>query len=644
LKKPVGGEENRNHIASSARRLSATALPNQVRKIPLMATKLIGSDIDYSVLEGGDRSKQRYVEDPFAASARRNAQRSHALAMKTSEWVHHMVRVKMKGRIGEIDFTERGYLKRPYDTERRSILLMTSRQTEKSTTLGNKLLSLCGMEWYQSSLFVTPSATQTKVFSSARIDDIVEISPMIKALTHKSLTWNILEKEFLTKSKIYLRYAFLNADRIRGISVNNIFYDEVQDLLTDVIPVIRESASRFRNAIHVYSGTPKTFDNSIEKIWSGESTMSEWMVPCENHYPWHRNILGMKNIGKLGPVCEKCHKPINPEHPAAEWIEGNRGAKIEGYRICRLMVPWYYKPDFTDKDPYVMWKEILHSLENYPPASFANEIMALSYDAGTKPLTRSQVIACCDDAYSMQEDDVAELALSHQLYGGIDWGTGENAYTVLSVCGYVRGDASLQYVFFKRFDGILSDPEPQMREIIRLIQKFKLKYVGCDYGMGFVQNKKLTSIFSAKRIHQFQYAARSTKKIVYKAALNRSIVFRTAIMSDAFSALHNLKIRLPNWETFKVPYAEDFLSIYAEHNETLRMIKYDKPRSIPDDSFHALIYALIVSFFDHRRPDIIAPIQEAAAGEEAALRIREDAALEEIETHVANDWDVRTDY
>ncbi len=594
-------------------------------------------DIDYSAFEKGNTTSQRYVEDPFL-SKKKVATSQSKIILRPSQWVNRMVRVKdgEKGQVSRIDFGERRYLKRPYDTEARNVLLMTSRQTEKSTTLGNKLISLCGMNWYQNMLFVTPSATQTKVFSSARIDDIVEISPFVKALTSKSLTWNILEKEFLTQSKIYLRYAFLNADRIRGISVGTIFYDEVQDLLKDVLPVIRESASRFKNALHFYSGTPKSFDNSIENIWSKQSTMAEWAIPCPHHYPVHWVVLGQKNIGKHGPICERCGKALNPEHPEARWVEMNPGATVEGYRICRLMVPWYWKPDLTARDPHKMWKDIIHTMETYPTAQFMNEVMALSYDSGDKPLTLGEVSRACDetDTYMMDEDAVAELANSHSLYAGIDWGTGDNAFTVFSVGGYTRSDSSFQYVYVKRFDGALTEPGPQMAELVRLINKFRIKYVGCDYGMGFVQNKALISKYGAKRIHQFQYAAKASKKVQYKGALHRYIVFRTAMMADLFSAIKTMKVRLPAWAVFKNPYSEDLLCIHAEYSDTLRMIKYDKPRSSPDDTFHSMLYTLIVSLIDHKRPDIVAPMQDTTT-EEAANRIREEQAIEEIENYSA---------
>jgi hypothetical protein len=603
-----------------------------------MASRPIFSDIDEDSFEGGrGRSKgETYVEDPFIG--KKAFRRTHKLAMKTSEWVQHFVKIKDadKAAVVPLDFSERRYLTRVYDTPARKVLLMTSRQTEKSTTLGNKLLSLVGMRPLWTSLFVTPSAMQTKVFSSARLDDITEVSPALKALTHPKLTMNLLEKEYLTKARIYLRYAFLSADRIRGVSANALFVDEIQDILNDLMPVMEETVSHHKDQLFLYSGTPKTFDNTIEKYWAKASTQSEWVIPCEAHAPFHWNVLGPKNIGKTGPICEKCGKALNPEHPMAQWVEMNPGAEFEGYRICRLMVPWFAKN-------LTKWQEfILHPMERYATANFMNEVMALSYDSGVKPLTRGDVVSVCDntDTYLMDEDQVAKLSQSHQLYGGIDWGTGERAYTVMVVGGYVRGDANFQVVYAKRFDEQLADPEPQMAEIIRLINKFRLHLVGVDYGMGFHPNKKLSSIYSPKRIHQFQYVAKSPRKIVYKGALGRYLVFRTPLMADIFSAIKNKKIWFPKWEVWKEPFAEDMLSIHSEYSETLRMVKYDKPRGVPDDTFHALCYCMMASFLVHRRPDILMPIQEPASAEEAAARAREDAAIEEMDGYVSNDYAV----
>lgn len=514
--------------------------------------------------------------------------------------------------------------------------------THNSTTLGNKLLANSAMRPMRTSLFVTPSAMQTKVFSNARLADIIDISPLIRGLTHKSLVMNILEKEFANKSKIYLRYAFLSADRIRGLSVNDIFVDEIQDMLWDLMPVIEESSSHHKERLFVYSGTPKTFDNTIENYWSKHSTQSEWVIPCEHHGTpnrpdsWHWNVLGVKNIGKFGPICDRCGHKLNPEHQMARWVEMNPGLpgkrpEFEGFRICRLMVPWYWKPDPHKENPHEQWDSILADQARYPTAQFLNEVMALSYDSGQKPLSRAEIMRLCDSKYVMDEDAVAKLALSYPLFMGLDWGTGEGgSYTVMFVGGYVRGDHNFQIVYAKRYDGQMVDPEPQLQDIERLIRKFRCKRIVADYGMGFMPNKRLTSVFGAKRIHQFQYAVRAPAKITFKASLYRYLVFRTPVMSDVINAVKAGKFRFPSWQVFEKPFSTDMTALRAEYSNTQRMIQYGKPRGVPDDSFHALVYCLCASFLGGMmRPDIMAPMQETGDG--AAITSMEDHAIEEME-------------
>ena len=188
--------------------------------------------------------------------------------------------------------------------------------------------------------------------------------------------------------------------------------------------------------------------------------------------------------------------------------------------------------------------------------------------------------------------------------------TGEHCYTIFTVGGYVRGDDGFQIVYSKRFDGPLVEPELQMAEIYRLIEKFRIKYVGADYGMGFHPNKLLTAKYGPKRIHQFQYASRAPAKVIFKPQLFRYLLFRTPLMSDVFSAIKNMKIRFPAWDVYKEPFAKDILSIRSEYSDTMKMIRYDKPKTIPDDTFHSVLYTLLASMLDRPRPDIIAPLKD----------------------------------
>lgn len=578
-------------------------------------------------------SPARGVVDPFR---RRGAQQAREVELLPSQWVSRFVRVKNgdTGELNPMNFAERRYLLRPYDTPRRRILLFTSRQSEKSTTLGNKIFAWMGMRLRYVPLFVSPSAMQTKVFSSTRIDDIIESSPLIKALTHNSLRMNILEKEFINGSKLYLRYAFLSADRIRGLSVNAVVVDEIQDVLMDLLPVIEETASHHQDPLYLYSGTPKTFENTIEVYWSKHSTQSEWVIPCERHgtpkdpSSWHWNVLGEKHIGKRGPICELCGGALAPEHPMAQWVEMNPGAEIEGFRICRLMVPWFAKNPNK-------WQEILHALERYPRAQFMNEVLALSYDSGAKPLSRAEIIRCCDARYAGDDEaQVADLGKRFPLYAGIDWSGGgtteKSAFTLMYVGGYVRGDARFQIVFQKRFDGLLTESDVQIKEVIRLLRKFNVRLIGVDFGGGFFPNKELINVFGPARVHPFQYVGRAPGKLLYKPQLHRYLVFRSLVMADIFQAIKKQKIALPRWEHTREPFATDMLNIRSEYNEALKLIQFTKVKGAPDDSFHGLLYCFLASMLEVRRPDVMAPIMDAQ-NPDAQANMAEEFARSELE-------------
>ena len=79
-----------------------------------------------------------------------------------------------------------------------------------------------------------------------------------------------------------MRYAFLNADRVRGIPADMVCIDEIQDVLTDNIPVIEECVSHSSFKYKLYAGTPKSLDNTLESLWVEDSTQNEWVVPCDS--------------------------------------------------------------------------------------------------------------------------------------------------------------------------------------------------------------------------------------------------------------------------------------------------------------------------------------------------------------------------
>ena len=352
------------------------------------------------------------------------------------------------------NFNGRRHMKRPYDSPARRILLVAARQVEKSTMLGNKAIILSCLVTGHKTLYVSPSATQTKTFSVDRVKEPLETSDVLRSFTTSALTQNVFEKQFINRSKITLRNAFLNADRTRGIPAWLLEIDELQDILPDNIPVIEQCTSHAPEGWRrfIYAGTPKSLDNVIEYYRAQLSTQGEWVVPCEGHGGeggryW--NVLGERNIGKKGLICEKCGKRIRANHDDAQWASMVEDAPFESYRIPQLMVPW--KP----------WDEILLDYERYPRDKFYNEVLGISYDSGLRPLSKGHVRECCSPELRMDPETLrayASFAAGQPVFAGIDWGCHDEETRILTEQGFK---------FFRDLtdDDLVAQWEPANREM-----------------------------------------------------------------------------------------------------------------------------------------------------------------------------------
>ena len=526
-----------------------------------------------------------------------------------STFTEFAVRIRDAGKksLEPFSFKGREYLRRLYDTPFKRTLFKCGRQVEKSTTLGNKLLSYACINVAFNALYVSPSNAQTKTFSNDRLKEPIVTSPHLAVWTNNKLLDNVFEKKLINRSQLTLRYAFLNADRVRGIPADFIAIDEIQDVIVDNIPVIEECASHSPFKLFMYSGTPKSTDNTIEHFWQNFTLQNEWVVPCEHHgtpnnpSSWYWNILDEDNVGPAGLMCDRCHRLLDVTHPHAQWARVNDVPKVdqpyEGYRVPQLMVPW------------IEWDEILQKQKQYSPGRFYNEVLGLSYDSGTRPLTQADIRDNCSHALDMtsegQERVRGLLGATTRVYAGIDWGTGEGSYTVLTLGAYLHGKFAIFYVH--RFEGQETDPQVQLAKIRRVIKDWNVARVGVDYGGGFHPNDKLLKAFGMSRIVKYQYTNTAAGKVIWDNRLHRFQVNRTEVMSDIFNAIKRRSVlAFPTWAHFKDPFAMDMLNIFSEYNEIRRMDEYKRTPGTTDDTYHSILYCFLASMIDHPRPDIMA--------------------------------------
>lgn len=525
-------------------------------------------------------------------------------APKTA-WVHNLIHLSGE----KFDFTGREYLFPIYNAPHKEILLKTGRQVEKSTMLANNLVIMCAMLPFFRCMYVSPSHVQTRTFSNDKLKPVLERSPMIaRYLQDNKVSNQVFEKGFTNGAFIFLRSAFFSADRARGISSDLLCIDELQDMIMSNIPVIAQCLSHSKYQFHLYAGTPKTFDNTIEQFWEN-SSQGEWMVPCDHCSPalgrkW--NFLDKSNIGKLGPICKFCGADLDVTK--GQWQSANKGARMKGFRIPQLMVPWIAK---KGGEP---WKTLVHEMETYPDSQFYNEILGLSFDNAAKPITRADLMMNCDSKHKFidPKGTISAETSRMTLFAGVDWGEGQDgtgkdvmgkirtaSYTIITIGGFIGQKFKVVYV--KKYQGKEIDPEFIVQDIVATCSRLKVRMIGVDWGHGWGVNNQLFRKYGPSRCVQFMYVdnQKEVKKwdpIGYKYQL-----MRNHVMSEIFFKFKEQEFIFPKFEEWE-EFAKDILNISVEYVEYQRKLRYVHRPSDPDDFFHSLLYCRQVAdvFYGNR--------------------------------------------
>jgi hypothetical protein len=375
------------------------------------------------------------------------------------------------------------------------------------------------------------------------------------------------------------------------------------------IPVIMECTSHFPDYSTMMAGTPKSYDNPIEVYWQN-TTQNEWLVKCRacNHY----NFLDDSNIAPTekyinkalppGPVCKKCDKPINVAKDG-RWMSLSTGKQISGYRIPQLMVPWII-------GLHDQWLKLLWKRDNYPLGQFYNEVLGISYDSSSKPITRAELIDCCDPTYVMWREPFTPERMAKAkrmiLTAGIDWGEGNDgsekspsgkirtaSYTVFTVGTYVNQN-QYKVLFTKKYTGKEVDPDYIVKDVVRMVKALGIRLVGVDWGHGWGVNNQLVRLLGAERVVQFQYLPKQKQRMKWDPIGFKYQLLRNLVISEAFVALKNGGIVFPRWQDIE-PFAKDILGVYTEYDEYRRDMRYDHKQSDPDDFLHSMIYSKLAA-------------------------------------------------
>jgi len=505
-----------------------------------------------------------------------------------------------------MQFTDYPFMPGIYDMLAPELLLKTGRQVGKSTMNAVLIITDSISIPHFKTLFVSPSREQTSKFSNTRLSKMINYSPLIRRVFVDPARSNSVLLQILRNgSEIALSYARDDPDRIRSITADREFIDEVQDIEYDaVIPVVKECMSNSDHYHITYTGTPKTMENSIEFLWQ-RSSKNEWIMKCEGCGSW-QFVDNEKSIGKRGIMCVKCGHSLEPRD--GRWYSFNPKARIKGFHIPQPILP---KNNEDDR----RWYRILDKLQNYSPTKFRNEVLGVSDAVGSRYITQEELLELCDDYFVDMPVSQRLMEGTRVVVAGVDWGGGSSSSevvsrTVLWVYGLTQ-DYRLKTLYFKIFPE--DNPSANVHEIAHILKSVGCQYVVGDAGGGAIANSELSNALGGHRVGQSQYGGGNGygQLIRWSEQAQRYLVNRTAAIDSYMLALKNKEVIYPNARQ-SAEAIQDVLNEYedmvrAGAGENMRKAWRHAPTA-PDDALHAQIYAWlalkvvqgVVEFYEDR--------------------------------------------
>lgn len=324
-------------------------------------------------------------------------------------------------------------------------------------------------------LYVAPLQSQSFRYSTLYLNEAIKSCELASIMQMKALEgkWSdskilkaIGHQSFANGSGIQLTYAKTSPDRARGIFADVIDFDEVQDQLTDNIPIISQSTKSSKWGIRRFTGTAKTEDNTIEGLWRG-SSMCEWAMKCPHCPAWNiPNLDGhvLDMIQADGMYCVECGRKLDVRK--GEWVPAvpEKMKTFRGYHIPQVVLPFH--AENMDN-----WGKIVRDVLSLPTPVVLQEILGISCSQGQRLITQA-IIDKYSDLPTMYELQ-GQLRRYAFTVAGLDWGGAEQtSFTVLTVLG-VCLDGSIEVIWARRFQGF--DPDEIFQEVSKTCYFYQVK-------------------------------------------------------------------------------------------------------------------------------------------------------------------------
>jgi len=465
-----------------------------------------------------------------------------------------------------------------------------------------------------------PALGQVKKFSQDKLETLIRTAKNDFINSNKLISSNSVDnltmKQF-NAGTLWIDSLGSDGDRIRGMTADIVFFDEVQDMFGHAIGNATKilTAAKYGpvgQGVQVYFGTPKQKGSYFSTIWdmSDQRYYHLGCINCNETYPFYlpnddrwKSIWLYENTIQC-PLCGTKQKKVEATE-RGKWV-GARGleeSEFVGFHVNQLYIPYFTKENIEKLMP-----------ENNPAQTeriWQNEVVGEFYSGAGSPLTKAEIYNLCRDPDRSFSKKIKPK--DKTVYLGVDWGgkdddpnsRGGQSYSCVVVLSATPDGTLLIEHAHKLRKNNFNFKKETIKEMYR---RFGVHRGVSDWFFGQDVVHDLQSIYR-ERFLGAQGSGSLIKPIKYREDEFIISYNKDLLIDELFDLFRKGKIRFP-WKSYE--YIEWLIDHCTSMESKCRIsggqpIKTFVKGSAPNDGLMALMYAYIAYKFDITKGFTIKP-------------------------------------